>query len=306
MPPASTEEIVAIVSFARVVEARSFTAAAKLLGVSKSVVSARVAELEARLGTRLMNRTTRKLSLTPDGLALYERCAPLILAADDAAAAAAGTARAPRGLLRVNAPVVLAETYLAQPVAAYLREFPDVRVELVLDDRLVDLVADGVDVAIRVSARLAPSSLVARKLADDRVVVVGAPAYLARAGRPETPRELVNHHCLRYALLRATDEWRFRDPGARGSYPVPVESRFACGSGAVLRSAALAGMGLAVLPSFMVAGDLAAGRLRTVLEPYAFARLGVYAVYPPARPVPGKTRAFVDALAAAFRPAPWR
>jgi DNA-binding transcriptional LysR family regulator len=202
--------------------------------------------------------------------------------------------------------VVLAETYLAAPLAAYLRQFPDVRLDLVLDDRLVDLVADGVDVAIRVSARLGPSTLVARRLADDRVVVVGAPAYLARAGRPQTPGELVNHHCLRYGLLRAADEWRFRDPGGRGSYAVPVESRFACGSGAVLRSAALAGMGLAVLPSFMVAAELATGRLEPVLEAHTFARLGVYAVYPPARPVPSKTRAFVDVLAAAFRPAPWR
>ena len=294
-----------MVFFARVVEARSFTAAAALLGVAKSVVSARVARLEARLGVRLLHRTTRKLSLTPDGLAFYERCAPMIAAADDTAAAADGAGSEPRGLLRVNAPVMLAQLYLTEPIAAFLSRYPEVRLDLTMEDRLVDLVAEGIDVAIRVSAGLSSSSLLARKLADDRVVVSASPGYLARRGLPQTPRDLVHHDCLRYSLLRATDEWRFRDPGRRGSYPVPVEARFSAASGAVLRSAALAGMGLAVMPSFMVAADLAAGRLTSVLEPFLFARLAVYALHAPARPVPSKTRAFVDFLAACFRRPPW-
>lgn len=304
-PAASPDEIVSMVFFARVVEARSFTGAARLLGVAKSVVSARVARLEGRLGVRLLHRTTRKLSLTPDGLAFYERCAPLVVAADDAAAAAAGVGREPRGLLRVNAPVMLAQLHLAEPIAAYLQRHPEVRLDLVMDDRLADLVEEGIDVAIRVSAGLSPSSLLARKLADDRVVVSASPDYLRRRGVPQAPSDLVHHDCLRYSLLRAADEWRFRDPEQKRSYSVPVETRFSAASGAVLRAAALAGMGLAVTPSFMVAADLASGRLVSVLEPFVFARLAVYALHPPARPVPSKTRTFVDHLSAFFRKPPW-
>jgi DNA-binding transcriptional LysR family regulator len=305
VPSASPDDIVSMVFFARVVELRSFTAAAALLGVSKSVVSGRVARLEDRLGLRLLHRTTRKLSLTPDGLAFYERCAPVLAAADDAAAAASGAGGEPRGLLRVNAPVMLAQLHLAEPIAAYLDRYPEVRVDLVMEDRLVDLVGEGIDVALRVSAGLSPSSLLARKLADDRVVVTASPEYLARRGVPQSPADLVHHDCLRYSLLRAGDEWRFRDPGGKRSYSVPVEARFSAASGAVLRAAALGGMGLAVTPSFMVAADLHAGRLVSVLERFVFAHLGVHALHPPARPVPSKTRTFVDHLAAHFRKPPW-
>jgi DNA-binding transcriptional LysR family regulator len=302
---AAPDDILAMVFFARVVEAQSFTGAAAKLGVSKSAVSARVAHLEEQLRVRLLHRTTRRLSLTQEGLALYEHCARVVAAADEAAAAAAGTGDTPRGLLRVNAPVVFAQEYLAAPMAAYLERHPEVRIELTLDDRVIDLVGEGIDVAIRVAARLEGSALVARKLAADRTVLCAAPAYLARKGTPQAAQDLVHHDCLIYSLLKVADEWRFRERGSREPFSPPLEGRFAAASGAVLRQAALAGMGLAVLPTFMVAADVAAGRLQRVVDSFAGVELGIYAVYPQAPRAPGKVRALVDLLVAHFRTRRW-
>jgi DNA-binding transcriptional LysR family regulator len=293
-----------MIVFARVVQAKSFTGAATKLGVSKSVVSARVAALEARLGARLLHRTTRKLRLTADGQALVEQCAPLVAAADRAAEALASTGDQPRGLLRINAPVVFAEEYLAEPIAAYLARFPEVRIETTLADRTVDLVEEGIDVAVRVSSRLEGVGLTARRLASDRTVLVAAPSYLARKGAPGSLDDLAGHDCLVYSLLKATDEWRFREGKAIVS--ASVEGRFSAASGALLRRAALAGMGLAVLPTFMVSSDLAAGRLRPVLaSSFEGVALGVYAVYPQVRRAPHKVRAFVDLLVSHFRTPRW-
>lgn len=301
--PASTDDVLSLLVFARVVEAKSFTAGAARLGLSKSVASSRIAQLEARLGTRLLLRTTRRLSLTADGLALYEQAARMASAADDAALLAAGTPAEPRGILRVNAPTTFGEMYLAEPIARYLEAHPRVRVELSLSDRFEDLVAERVDVAIRISAKLEDSTLVGRKLADDRSVVCASPAYLARKGTPETPADLIHHDCLRYSLLNAADEWRFKADGK--SFSVPVGARFEAQSGSALRSAALAGMGIAVLPSFMIAPELAAGRLTAVLSAFTFVRLRVSAVYAPAKLVPSAVRAFVDLLVTHFQAPPW-
>jgi DNA-binding transcriptional LysR family regulator len=307
---ASPDEILAMVFFARVVEARSFTGAAARLGVSKSVVSTRVAALEEQLKVRLLHRTTRKLSLTPDGLALYERCARITAAADEAAATAAGTGDTPRGELRVNAPVVFAQDYLAAPMAAYLARFPDVRISLSMTDELVDLVAGGVDVAIRVAPALKDDSLVARKLASDHTVLVASPAYLARKGIPREAQDLLAHDCLIYSLLKVSDEWRFREAGGKEVFTLPgLAGRFSAASGSMLREAALAGMGLAVLPKFMVASHLTAGRLRVVLDSFAGVGLGLFAVYPQSPRghgrLPSKVRTFVDLLVAHFRTPRW-
>lgn len=304
--PASTDDVQSLLIFARVVEAKSFTAGAARAGISKSVASSRIAALEEQLGTRLLHRTTRRLTLTPDGLSLYEHAAQMANAADAAAALAAGASAEPRGVLRVNAPVLFAQLYLLGPLAEYLELHPRVRVELLLADRMVDLVEERVDVAIRISARLRDSNLVGRKLAEDRTLVCASPAYLARRGTPLTPGELLHHDCLRYSLLDSADEWRFRESPAEGSsFSVPVEARFQAQSGSLLREAALAGMGLTVLPSFMVARDLAAGALVQVLAPYSFIRIAIQALYAPTRTLPGNVRAFVDLLSQRFRVPPW-
>ena len=300
---ASTDDVLSLLVFARVVEAKSFTHGAAKLGLSKSAASSRISQLEERLGTRLLLRTTRRLSLTADGLQLYEQAARMARAADEAALLAAGTPTEPRGVLRVNAPITFGELYLAQPVAAYLEAHPRVRVELTLSDRMENLVEQRVDVAVRISAKQRDSSLIGRKLADDRSLVCASPAYLARHGTPQAPADLIHHECLRYSLIDSHDEWRFKSDGK--SYSVPVSSRFEAANGSVLRSAALAGMGLVVVPSFMVAPDLRAGTLVEVLAGYSFVRLAVSAVYAPARVVPSNVRAFVDHLAAHFRVPRW-
>ena len=186
--PASIEDLAALASFAHVVETRSFTAAAAALAVSKSAVSARVARLEDRLGVRLLHRTTRRVSPTDAGLAVYAHASRMVAAAAEAAEVAEGASREPRGFLRVSAPATFSELYLVGPIAELLAAHPAMRVEVVTSDRLVDLVAEGFDVAVRISA-LKDSSLVAKKLGTDRLVVVASPAYLARAGVPHTPAD---------------------------------------------------------------------------------------------------------------------
>jgi DNA-binding transcriptional LysR family regulator len=294
-----------MIAFARVVEARSFTKAAQKLGLSKSVVSERVSGLERELKLKLLHRTTRKLSLTQDGIQLYEHCARVASAADDAVTAFAGAGNTPRGLLRVNAPIVFAEEYLIAPIAEFLARYPDVRVELTLSDRFIDLLEENTDVAIRITARLSGTGLVARRLASDKTVLCAAPAYLARKGTPLAPEELLHHDCLTYSLLAIAEEWRFRQAGTKELLTIPIEPRFSAASGGLLRRAAVAGLGLAVLPRFMVAADLAAGRLTAVLDSLHAPTLGVHAVYPEGRRVPGKVRAFVDALAAHFATRRW-
>jgi DNA-binding transcriptional LysR family regulator len=301
--PATPDEILTLAYFVRVVEAMSFTGAAARLGVSKSVVSARVSALEETLGTRLLQRTTRKLALTPEGLALYEHGARMVAAAD--AATAAGGSDEPRGPLRVDAPIAFAQEYLAAPIATFLERHPQVQVELTVSDRFIDLVGEGVDVAIRIAPRLTGTGLVARKLASDRTVLVAAPAYLARRGTPLAPEDLPRHDCLVYSLLKHSEEWQFRARGRKEPFTLPIEPRFKAASGALLRAAALAGMGLAVLPTFMVATDLAAGRLVPVIDSFSPHPLEIFAAYPQGKRVPAKTRAFIDLLAGHFRTRRW-
>lgn len=205
--------------------------------------------------------------------------------------------QATRGTLRVNAPVTLSQLHLGRMIAEFLLRYPEIEVHLSADDALVDVVEGGFDVVIRI-ARLRDSSLVARKLATDRLVVCAAPAYLARAGRPTSPADLVHHNCLHYARVATAAEWRFRGPG--GSFVVPARSNFSATNGTVLREAAIAGLGLAVLPSFMVADDVEAGRLELVLEGQRKAQVGIYALFAQRRQLPARTKLFLDFLVAQF------
>ena len=296
------EDLASMALFAQVVRLRSFTAAAREAGLAKSAVSKRVRLLEERLGVRLLVRTTRKLGLTDDGLRFYEHCAALVAAAAAAEEAVAGASTVLRGTVRINAPVTLAQMFLARALAPLLARAPGLAVEVTADDRMVDVIEGGFDVVIRVS-RLADSTLVSRRLASDRLVVAGAPAYLAARGRPTTPAELIGHECLHYTLVPLPAEWRFR--GARGALTVPVHGRFAASDGTVLREAALAGVGLIVVPHFMVARDVEAGRLELVLEGARRAEIGVHALLG-ARQVPARTRAVVEHLGRWFGADDWR
>lgn len=283
-----------MVIFARVVETRSFTAAARALGTTTSAVSKRIARLEERLGARLVERTTRRVSPTDAGVAFYERCARILAEIDDAEIAVAQLGAEPRGTLRVSVPVIFGELYIAPLVAEFSKRFPEVRLDMSLSDRHVNLLEEGFDMAVRV-ADLHDSSLVAKKLTTVSAVVAGAPKYFARYGVPKTPTDLGAHECIRYSLMTSQREWRFRVKNKDVS--IPVRSRFQTNHGGAIREAAIAGLGLARLPYFAVARALADGELVAVLKDYSLGELGVFAVYPAGKQPRPTVRAFTDFLA---------
>jgi DNA-binding transcriptional LysR family regulator len=287
--------------FARVVDARSFTAAAAALGLSKSAVSKQVARLEDRLGARLLNRTTRRLSLTEVGAAFYERCARILAEVEDAELAVGRLQDAPRGTLRINAPMSFGQLHLAPAVADFLNGHPGLAIDLTLNDRIVDLVEEGYDVAIRIS-RLADSSLIARRLVPSRRVVCGSPAYFERHGVPRHPADLRRHNCLLYSYLPSAEEWQFVGPD--GPAAVRVSGTLRANNGDALEAAMLTGLGVALQPTFIAGRDLQAGRLVAVMPDYVDESASVYAVYPHSRHLSAKVRAFIDFLAARFCPAP--
>lgn len=301
---ASPDDIVGMIFFARVVEAKSFSAAAEKLGVAKSAVSARIAKLEGQLGVRLLNRTTRQIALTEDGLHLYEHCAKLVTDADEALEIVAGTGKSPRGTLRISAPGEFSTYYLAKPLSRFLAAHPDVRVDLRLSDRFVDIVNEGIDIAIRITWALPDSSLIARKISSDRGVVCASPAYLAKHGTPTRPEDLIEHSCMRYSLVRNSDHWVFKKDGHITR--VPVSGSIVADSGSFMREAAIEGHGLVVLPTFIVAGALANGSLVTVLDEYDLGELNIYAVHAHKNVVPAKVRAFIEHLVKEWANPPWR
>ena len=298
------EDYGAMAIFARVVEAKGFSAAALQLGLTKSAVSKQVSRLEESLGARLLNRTTRALSLTEAGGAVYEHCARLAAAGEEAKLAAHRLAASPRGTLRVSASVAFGRLHVAPAMQDFLAAYPETRVQLVLADRMVDLADEGFDLAIRIADRLG-DNLVARPLAPVRFVVCAAPEYLARHGRPRNPAELTRHNCLFYGPGALEDIWRFRGPA--GNLKVRVRGNFEVNSSEALREAMLQGMGISVAPTFAVGPDLRAGRLRAILtrQPVIGPYDKVYAVYLPNRRLLPKVRAFIDFFVARFGRKPY-
>jgi len=288
--------------FARVVEARSFSGAARSLGLSKSAVSKRVTRLEERLGVRLLHRTTRRLSLSEAGRTFYDYCRQAVTAGEAGEEAVTRLQERPRGVLAINAPVSFGSLHLAPVMSRFLARFPEVSVDMTVDDRVVDLVEAGFDVAVRI-AELPDSSLIARRLAPARHVVCAAPAYLERVGEPRAPADLAGHNCLTYAYSRQGPEWPFDGPD--GPESVPVGGNLQVNHGDGLRAAAVAGLGVALLPTFIVGDDLRAGRLKPLLPNYRTRELSIYAVYPERRHLPAKVRAFVDFLVATFAGQPY-
>lgn len=289
-------------AFVRVVEARSFSAAAAALGLTRSAVSRQIAALEERLGVRLLNRTTRRLSTTEAGSIYYERCVRVLAEAASAERAVMDLDEAPRGTLRINAPMSFGLGHLGGALAEFAALHPALKIDLTLDDRVVDLVAEGFDVAIRI-VDLPPSTLVARKLAVNRRVLCASPDYLAKSGVPERPEDLSRHRCLAYTYLATGNEWRFR--GEDGPITVRIDGAFAANNGDVLRQVALAGGGIVLAPTFIVGDDLRAGRLVPLLTKYMEADTGIYAVYPQTRRLSPKVRALIDFLVARFGPRPY-
>ncbi len=291
------EDLPALALFARVVQLRSFTAAAEEASLGKAAVSQRITRLEQRLQVQLLRRSSRKLSLTADGLRLFEHAATLVEVAR-AADGALASGEAPRGKVKLNAPASLHRGELANALQAFLQRHPFVTLHVTLEDRLVDLVEGDYDVLLRV---VEPKSrtFVARKLGAERIVVVGAPGYLDHAPALGTPYDLVHHTCLRNAAIPERIDWRLGRRGER--YSVPVRSRLESADFTLLHQAALAGSGLLVTFQRTVSEDLRQGRLRTVLDAYTGEPLGVYAVVAErARPSPA-TKALVEHLVRAYR-----
>ncbi|SEJ06811.1 transcriptional regulator, LysR family [Azotobacter beijerinckii] len=250
--------------FVRVIELGGFSAAARACGMTPSAVSKLVARLEQRLGTRLVNRSTRQLQLTPEGCAFYER-GVRVLADLDEAERSASAHSAPRGRLRVNANVPFGHHFLLPLVPGFLERHPDVTLDIVLTDEVIDILEHRTDVAVR-AGPLKSSSLMARKLGQTRMVIVGAPAYLARQGTPATPDDLQRHNLLGFNYVRAQQGWPMRRAGV--DTVVAVTGNAQASDGEALRRLTLAGLGLARLAAFQVREDIAAGRLLAVLEDF--------------------------------------
>jgi DNA-binding transcriptional LysR family regulator len=305
----------AMAIFAKVVDHKGFSAAARQIRLTKSAISKQVSGLEQTLGVRLLHRTTRALSLTEAGQALYERASQSVALAEEARAAVAQMTLAPRGTLRVTASVAFGKLCIAPLVPAFLARYPEVRVHLGLLDRFVDLADEGYDLAIRL-ARVLPEGVVAKRLKPINYVVCAAPAYLRNRPRLRSPADLAAHECLYYGSGEFGDTWSFeRDrshgrpregqPG-RGRENVRVTARFVVNSSEVIREAVLAGAGIGLLPMFVVQRDLADARLTRLLagwRPQGPFGSAAYAVWLPDRYLPPKVRAFVEFLEAGWRDA---
>jgi DNA-binding transcriptional LysR family regulator len=297
------DRLAALEAFVRVAETHSFSEAARRLRASKSLVSRQVAALEADLGARLFHRTTRSLTLTEAGQGYYERAARILADLDEANLSVSRLQAAPRGRLRINAPMSFGYLHLAPAIPEFLARHPEVAIDMVMNDRFVDLVDEGFDVAVRI-ARMADSSLVARKLAPIRRAICASPAYFARHGVPATPDDLKVHECLTYSNLPTPGEWRLLHPGGR-PWPVEIKGRFQANNGDALLAAALAGLGVINQPTFIVGRDLQAGTLVSVLTEFTPQDSALHAVYPHSRHLSPKVRAFVDFLVERFGPRPY-
>lgn len=288
--------------FSKVVAAGSLSAAARELSLSPAMISRRLAGLEARLGVRLINRTTRSLRLTDEGASYYDTCARVLAEIEEADAAVSAGRVEPQGALKVAMPASFGHQHLAPLIPEFASRYPKVQLALSLSDRNVNVIEEGFDLAIRI-AHLEDSSLAARRLAPNRRVVCASPAYLERHGRPRTPQDLARHNCL--TANDFVSSWDYKAPdGKQGS--VRVSGRYACDNWEVLREWALAGLGVALKSTWDVHRHLEDGSLVSVCPGYTFdSDVAIYAVYPHRRFLPAKTRVFIEFLAASFGPEPY-
>ena len=291
-----------MVTFARVVEAKSFSEAARRMGASKSRVSKAIAKLERSLRARLLNRSTRGLSLTEVGAAFYEHCRRIIDEAEQATQSVHQLHSEPRGVLRVTTSVAFGTLHVAPALPEFLARYPDLGVDMTIADRIVDLVEEGYDVAIRI-VREPPLNFVARELAPVRRVVCATPEYFKKHGVPKTPLDLRQHNCLHYTHFSAQGEWHFTGPD--GDISVPLSGTLRINDDEALSQAVLGGLGIALLPTFIIGTEVQTGRLQAVLSDYVPLERRIYAVFLQSIHLPAKVRAFIDFLRARFGPEPY-
>ena len=290
-------------SFVAVVEAGSFVGAADATGLSKAAVSRHVAELEQRLGARLLHRTTRRLSLTDDGQLFFTRAKEMLAAIDEAESEISSRSGEPSGLLRINAPLTFGVLHLAPLWGRFAQLYPKVSLDIELSDRVVDLVEEGYDLAVRIT-NLPSSQLVSRRLASTRMVACASPQYLALHGTPAHPDELAQHEVISYSYWAARNEWTFTAPDD-SLITVRTHARIHANNGDTCRAAALHHQGIILQPDFLVADDLRRGDLVELLPAYRAMTLGIHAVYPSRKHLPIKTRRLVDFLVEAFALPGW-
>lgn len=299
----SPEALSDIAVFVAVVKSGSFTSAADTLEISKSQVSKCVNRLEARLGARLLHRTTRRLRLTEAGTALYETSRSALDAIEDAQLAVSTLQGTPRGTLKVSASIAFGSVQLPSIVARLTGMYPDLAVELVLEDRHIDLVREGIDVALRITGDPPDSGMVYRRLGPNRQVVCAAPRYLERRGVPHTPQDLSAHECIAHTQRATPNVWHFTTPTG-GKTSVQINGRIAVNSALAVRESALENLGVIELNSYLVGQDIKAGRLVRLLDGYQPRELSIYAVFPQRRYLAPKVRVFIDAMLERLAPEP--
>jgi DNA-binding transcriptional LysR family regulator len=292
----------AMKTFTAVVEAGSFVGAMDATALSKPAVSRHVTELEEHLGTRLLQRTTRRLSLTSEGQIYYQRCKEVLQAVQEAEAEVGLSTGQAQGRLRIGAPQTFGALHLAALWGRFAAENPLVTLDIVLSDRVVDLVEEGYDLVIRI-ARMSDSNLISRALARTRMVLCASPPYLAHHGIPTQPHELARHDVISYTYWSSGDVWSFQGP--QGEVTVRTHSRIHANNGDTCRAAALAHQGIILQPDFLVHEDLRSGALVELMLEFRAAELGIFAVYPTRKQLPLKVRRLVDFLVEALRDPPW-
>ncbi|WP_027521085.1 LysR family transcriptional regulator [Bradyrhizobium sp. Ec3.3] len=291
------DKLASLRAFAKVVELGSFSEAGRALRLSRSAVSKYVGELEDELGVQLLNRTTRRVSPTENGQAYFERVLGIIGELEAADQAVSQSQAAPRGLLRVNAPMSFGTLRLGPAIAEFMQRYPELRIQLVLSDENVDPLQDGLDVTLRI-ADLESSSLIARKIVPIARLICASPDYFQRHGVPAHPNDLRDHNCLTYGFLSTGNQWKLS--GKDGDHWIQPSWMLCVNNAEVLRDAAVAGRGIALLPVFIGEDALQTGRLRTCLDDYHAPPLALYALYPPTRHLALKVRLFIDFLVERF------
>lgn len=289
-------------TFTAVVEAGSFVGAIEATGFSKPAVSRQVAELEKHLDVRLLHRTTRRLSLTDEGRTYYQRCKEILQAVEEADAEIGNASVQVQGRLRIGAPQTFGALHLAPLWGQFAADNPLVALDIVLSDRVVDLVEEGYDLVVRIG-KLPDSDLVGRPLARTRMVLCASPDYLARCGNPMCPKDLAQHDAIAYSYLASGDEWHFTGPA--GPVSVRMHSRLRANNGDTCRAAALAGHGVILQPDFLVYEDLNSGRLVELMPAYRGPELDIHALYPTRKQLPLKVRRLLEFLGNALRDPQW-
>lgn len=281
-------------AFTQVIEAGGFAAAARRMDLSRSAVNKLVINLEEHLQTQLLHRTTRKVSPTDAGRAYYDRCLAILADLEEAELALTRLQQEPRGSLRINAPMTFGTLYLAPLIVEFMTLYPELRVELVLNDRRIDPVEEGFDITVRIAAKPPGSGLIDHRLAPCPLVLCAAPAYLQRRGTPDHPNELKDHACLHYGHRAQDNSWTLVGDAP---HTIAIHGPLCCNNGEVLRTAAIAGLGVVMLPKFMVERDLESDRLNPILIDYPPPAINIYALYPVNRHLSAKVTRLVEFLA---------